>query len=167
MPMQQNDYLCGPASLQKALRTLGSTIGQARVAKLCGTEEDEGTDEEDIKRGILSLGYTFSVCHTDIWNEAIAWLDTSLGMHGAPCLLSVRLQEAYDHWVCVFGALGPQGDMIYCVFDPANEGVNLYESGHNTFTRKQLLQYWRAPVKERNPEIEHAYYGISVHKKEK
>ena len=164
LPLQEDDYMCGPSSLQKALSAQGLVVSQELVAKACGTTID-GSDEEDIKRGILHFGFTYDEYQTDIWNEAIHWLDSSLGLYGAPALLCVRVEEAWDHWVCVYGGLGPQGGMRYNVFDPISQGRNLYEAGHNMYTGAELRKYWRAPYYEREGEGL-AYYGISVHGRE-
>ena len=160
--LQEDDYLCGPASLQKAFRRYGVRIGQQRIADTCGSTWYDGTNAEDMLRGVYAFGFVADVLHTDIWNEALSWLDTSIGVHGVPCILCVRVDEAYDHWVCCYAGTGRQGDMVYSVFDPGNWDLNKEEYGHNFYSRKALLKYWRAPVAERD-EGDLAYYGIAIY----
>ena len=124
MKYQQRPYWCGPASIQSALRCYGVRVGQGRIAKLCGTTAD-GTDDEEMLRGILALGYEADPYNTDVWNEAINWLDNKM-MLGTPVLLCI---DSWEHWVCIVGSLGYQGAMRYCIFDPARFNHNIGENG--------------------------------------
>ena len=76
--LQEDDYLCGPASIQRAFRMHGVRISQERIAEAAGTHPLEGSADEEIQRGILHFGFTFDEFETDVWNEALAWLDTCM-----------------------------------------------------------------------------------------
>ena len=145
--LQKEEYLCGPASLERAFLCHGVEVSQHRIAKVAGTDED-GTDENDIIRAIGHFGFSADVFQTDYWEEAINWLDTSIA-RGAPTILCVRVEEAYDHWVCCFGGLGSQGNMRYILHDPGNWQYAYKEAGTILLQRSDLLSYWRAPLSER------------------
>lgn len=164
--LQEDDFLCGPASLQRAFRQYGVRISQAKIAEACGTDEDEGSGDEEIYRGILHFGFSLDNYETDIWNEAINWLDDCI-IRGLPVLLCV---DDWSHWVCVYGALGSRGRMRYNVFDPGRFNWNLEEYGHNMYSSKTLIRRWRCSKRTRE-ELDMAdslaYGGIAVYDRSK
>lgn len=163
--LQAEEFLCGPASLQKAFKMHGVKVSQHKIASVAGTTEEDGTSEKDIIRAIGHFGFEADEYQTDSWEEAINWLDNNIILC-APSLLCVRVQEAYDHWVCCYGGLGGRGTMRYIISDPGNWAPNFEEYGSNMYTRRDLLKYWRAPKRERDPG-DLAYYGIAVHGRRK
>lgn len=161
--LQKEEYLCGPASLERAFLCLGVKVSQHKIAKIAGTTEEYGTDEKDIKRAIGHFGFIPDEFTSDYWEEATHWVEMSI-VKCVPTLLCVRVEEAYDHWVCCFGGLGSQGNMRFLIHDPGNWAENTIEAGLKVLDRKALLQYWRAPFSERDPG-DLAYYGIGIWKK--
>ena len=164
--LQEDDYLCGPASLQRAFRQYGVRLSQTRIAEACGTEIDEGSGDEEIHRGILHFGFSLDPYETDVWNEGINWLDDCI-TRGLPVLLCV---DDWSHWVCVYGALGSRTYMKYNVFDPGNFDWNKEEYGHNMYTEKSLIRRWRCSKRARvemDMEESLAYGGIAVYDRSK
>lgn len=156
MRFQQRPYWCGPASIQNALRALGSRVGQERIAKIAGSTKEDGTDEKGIFKALSSLGYKHEELTTDVWNHAKAWIDDQI-IAGRPVLLCI---ESWQHWVCIVGGLGGRPDLRYIVVDPARYEHNKSENGVHSWGWKRLAKDWRAG--HRTAGSEGAYYAISV-----
>jgi len=55
---RQSEGLCGPAALKIVLEFHGSNYSERRLARLCRTTKEKGTDPADILRAARKLGFT-------------------------------------------------------------------------------------------------------------
>jgi predicted double-glycine peptidase len=149
---QKTEYHCGPAAVQNALAVIGIKVSQDRLAAAAGTTEEHGTDQEGIKRAIISAGRSFDEHATDTERVAHGWLWYSL-MVGRPVVLCV---DRWAHWVVAVGVLGKRA----VLFDPARYRHNTDRLGTFTLPKDRLLKRWKAA--HRVAGSEPAYYGIAV-----
>jgi predicted double-glycine peptidase len=149
---QQNEYSCGPASVQNALIVLGERPSQAKLALIAGTTEADGTDEDGVVRAILAAGYQADVVATSDPRKAWAHLVYSL-MVGRPLVLCTA---RWGHWICAVGTCGKR----IIVADPARLPNLMRENGIVVMNRDRLLKLWAAArrVRGKGPK----YYGVAV-----
>lgn len=152
MRYQSTPYNCGPASVQNALEIHRFRVAQAVLATEGGTTEELGTDEEGIKRMVLSQGFEPDEFSTDLSLTAWGWVWNSLLM-GRPVVLCV---EQWSHWVCVVGACGKN----VLVADPARHEWNKKRNGIRVMPRSTLLREWEAGKRVRGSLDR--FYGIGV-----
>ena len=151
MYFQKRSYWCGPASTQIALRILGRSVSQSKLAELMNTTEDAGTDEYGIIKALSDLNCNFDELrfdHSGLAKKQLATLST-----GWPIILCV---DQWTHWVCLAGGCGER----YFMFDPAREHLNKKTNGVQALTLKRLMERWRTAkhVREGGP----TYYGIAL-----
>lgn len=154
MRYQQNEYYCGPAALQNALRVLKHSVSQERIADLAGTTQAEGTDEEGLKRAALAVGAELDEFG---YNEpAKAWGHLAYNlMVGRPTLLCV---DRWTHWVTAIGLCGS----VIILAEPARVGYSARENGILVVHRERFLRRWRAGRTKHRGLDEPRYYGIGV-----
>ena len=142
MKRQTKNYTCGVASVANAAEYLGVPgINQGKLRKLMYADEDDGTDEEEMKRGILALNLAFDEVQSDQPSDAIGWLSQHLYWYG-PAIVCL---DDESHWVLVIGTSSNR----VVVFDPAlGAGVKVY-------TRAGFLTRWRSSTPPR-------YYALGV-----
>lgn len=150
---QQNDYYCGPAALQNALKVLRRHVTQDRIAELAGTTEDEGTDEEGLTRAAVALGFGVDPIEASKPMKAWGHLGYSLFVGGRPVILCV---DRWSHWVTAIGICGSH----VLLAEPGNYGWAKKENGILVVNRDRFLRRWVAArkVRKRGP----AYYGLAV-----
>jgi hypothetical protein len=151
---QKTSWFCAPASVQNALFVMGRKVSQDRLALAGGTTEEDGTDEEGVKRMVLWAGFSPDEHATDTASEATAWLRSSLVAGGRPVVLCV---DRWGHWVVAIGVLGLDRVVL---FDPARYRHNTDRLGTYTLPYNKLLKRWRAA--HRVARSEPAYYGIGI-----
>ena len=139
MRYQSKPYLCGPASIQNALRALGVRVGQERIAQLCQTSPD-GTDESDLRRGLELLWCAYDELCTSDTVVARAWLTERLAF-GRPVILCV---DSWQHWIAVIGLLGARSEWRAVIADSAVEPYNRDENGVHVVPRERLMRRWQA-----------------------
>lgn len=144
MKFQARDYTCGIASIQNALLCIGIKKTQGQIMKLCHCDPDNGTPEEEIKRGLLACGAAYWEIQETKSIAAFACLHKALDEYG-PVILCC---DAWDHWLTVIGRCGAR----YIVFDPAKgAGIRVYDA-------TGLSSRWRLGRKAGGP----SYYALSV-----
>jgi ABC-type bacteriocin/lantibiotic exporter with double-glycine peptidase domain len=150
MPYQRKPGYCGPAALQTALQVHGKRLGQDRLAKLCGTDED-GTDEHGLISAITELGFGFEeLCIRDK-NEARSAL-----LRFAPVAPIILCVDDYDHWVVVAGQCGRR----LWLFDSTREPWNAHNLGRQCLLPKTITRRWKAS--KRATEDGASYYGLAI-----
>jgi len=150
MGYQSKESWCGPAALQNALQIHGVRVGQGRLARILGTEKD-GTDENDLIRGLDRLGCQWHELDTTNKGEARAWLLRFAPV--APILLCV---DSFDHWVTVAGCCGPR----LWLLDSSAEPWNRSGLGRGALLPKSILKRWRAS--RRSAGRAGNYYGVAL-----
>ena len=65
---------CGPASLKMVLVHYGIECTEEDLAKLCGTDSDLGTSDQDIKKAAESFGFTVEIKNNSTFEDIQAWL---------------------------------------------------------------------------------------------
>lgn len=152
MRYQKTPYFCGPAAVQNGLFMLGAKVSQDRLALAGGTTELDGTNEEGIKRMLLSQGRGYDEIARD--DDRLAWgaLYGALLM-GRPVVLCM---DQWSHWVVAIGILGQR----VVLFDPARYRHNTDRLGTFTLPRDRLLKRWKAG--HRMARDQPAYYGIVI-----
>lgn len=159
MKLQLNDYFCGVATLSNALYVLGiPSPGQYKIAKLCGTTEDDGTNEEDMIRGALALGMTVDPHSEADPGEFVHWVDHSL-YSCRPIALCV---DQWEHWVLVYAQLGSASGInrSFVVLDPTTWETNGKHAGIRLYSELQLIS--RAKAGKRVRGDQHPFYGIAL-----
>ena len=152
MNFQNTPWNCGPAALQNALAVLRFPASQNALAKLAGTSEGDGTDEEGIKRAAIAQGCT--VDEIAVEGATTAW--THLGyslLVGRPVVACI---DRWTHWVTVIGLCGK----TVIIAEPARTALTLGQNGILVMGRDRFLHRWRAGrrVAKDLPQ----YYGIAV-----
>ncbi|HBI16959.1 MAG TPA: hypothetical protein DDY52_02265 [Candidatus Moranbacteria bacterium] len=76
-PFQEtlNAGMCGPASLKIVLSYYKVEKGESELAKLCGTDEDLGTDDRAIEKAAKSLGFKVKIKNNSSFKDIEKWLD--------------------------------------------------------------------------------------------
>lgn len=76
-PFQEtlNAGMCGPASLKIVLSYYGVDKSEKELAKLCGTDEDLGTDDKAIEKAAKSLGFKVKIKNNSSFKDIEKWLD--------------------------------------------------------------------------------------------
>lgn len=126
--LQTKAYTCGPTSLRAALQLLGHAAPphELYLARLCGTDSS-GTNEYEIARGALELGY-----RARVFNETSgkrAWRCSLREICNGRAVIACV--DRWSHWVvplqeCPGGVL---------VFDPAK--------GTTLMNRRHWLKRWK------------------------
>jgi hypothetical protein len=127
-------------------------VGQAAFAKAAGTWV-EGTDETEVKRGLLAKGFVPEEYGTNSPASALQWLRVQ-AMSGRPVLLCVN---AESHWCCTLGVFGKR----FVVFDPGRWDYRV-NSGVTILPPDALRRRWRAGGAS-NRRAGMTYYGLAVH----
>lgn len=144
MNYQKRDYTCGIAAIQNALECIGVKKTQGQIMRLCHCDPDEGTPEEEMKRGLLACGASVWEIQETKSVKAFSNLHEALETHG-PVILCV---DAWEHWLTVIGLCGPR----YVVFDPARgAGIRVYDAAG-------LSTRWRLGRKAGGP----SFYALAV-----
>lgn len=151
MRFQKKEHYCGPASVANALEVYKQRVAQEKLATAGGTTDD-GSDEEDIKRMILSEGFEPDEYATDLSVAAFGWVWNSL-LLGRPVLLCV---DRWEHWVCLYGIVGKQVIMM----DPMRTEWNRARHGTYILPREDLLRRWEAAKRVRG-KLDR-FYGIGI-----
>ena len=150
MAYQSKAHWCGPAALQTALQIHGVRVGQARLARILGTEDD-GTDDGDLLGGLDRMGCQWHELDTSRRQDAREWLARFAPI--APILLCV---DSWDHWVVIGGCCGPR----LWLLDSSPEPWNTAGLGRWALLPKSILKRWRAA--RRNARDGGLYYGIAL-----
>lgn len=153
MKAQQKPGWCAPASLQNALRLLGKQVGQARLAKLMGTTEEDGTDEQGIIRAVLALGYQVDPWGSTSDKMAFTLLDANIGKR--PHILCI---DKWQHWVVCAAKTGER----YIVIDSSNEPYAKSENQVLVMAPRALRKRWRAGRRVAKSEGGAQFYAIGV-----
>lgn len=66
--------ICGPASLKMVLAYYGVECSEGDLAKLCRTDPDLGTSDQDIKKVAESLGFIVEIKNNSTFEDIQAWL---------------------------------------------------------------------------------------------
>ena len=76
-PFQETLFksMCGPASLKMVFDYYGIEKSEEEIAKLAGTTEDLGTDEQGIKKAAESLGFKVEIKNESSFEDIQSWLD--------------------------------------------------------------------------------------------
>jgi ABC-type bacteriocin/lantibiotic exporter with double-glycine peptidase domain len=164
---QQKPWWCGAATLQNAYRFYGDKVSQKSIAEHIGLDLNTDTDVEDttegIKRAVLANGYSYDELSTDVWNDAMNWLNTRVLQACEPVMLCI---DNWSHWVVLLGAAGVAGHTKWIIFDPGNYEWLKAEQGIRVWDNKKLLKHWRASWKTgRDPEEYKGckpYYALAV-----
>lgn len=94
-PFQEtlNAGMCGPASLKIVLAYYGVEKSEQELAKMCGTDEDLGTDDQGLKRAVEQLGFTVEIKNESSFEDIEAWLEK-----GVPVIVNwfTRGRTDYD-----------------------------------------------------------------------
>ncbi len=135
-----------------ASRALGRAVGQARFAHAAGTTLEDGTDESDLKRGLLAADFVPDEFASREPAAALLWARVQL-LAGRPVIACVA---HHSHWVTLVGVLGK----AYVVFDPGRFEYRV-NSGVSVVTADRLRRWWRAggAIARRHRTV---YYGLSV-----
>lgn len=148
MKFQNDEWSCGPAAIVNALRCHSVRVSERTVRAYTGTTED-GTDENDIKDGLVGLGFSPSEFETTKRKDGVLWLSGSLSQ--GPVIACV---DSWQHWVCIVGKVGNK----FIIIDSVNTNKNVAENGVQVIGSKDLLKRWKHKT-------EGAIYGILVTKK--
>jgi ABC-type bacteriocin/lantibiotic exporter with double-glycine peptidase domain len=143
---QSNEWSCGPAAVQNALLVHHKKVSQAGLRALCGTTEEDGTDEQCILRALLAYECEPDEWSGDVAREAEQWLGDSLRA-GRPTILCV---DRWEHWVTVIGTVGRQ----IVLFDPARG------AGASVLRWPDFRRRWEAGKRDRGRSPR--FYGIAV-----
>lgn len=152
MRYQRTDWHCGPAAVQNALAALGTKTSQDTLAQVGGTTAEHGTDEDGIKRMVLSTGRGLDEWASNVDSASYGWLWHAL-LLGRPVVLCI---DRWSHWVVAIGICGKR----IVLFDPAKYRHNTDRLGTFTLPRGKLLKRWRAA--HRVARNEPALYGIAI-----
>lgn len=144
MQFQRKPWWCGPAAIQAVLRFFDIKRTQGDIAKRIHCTPEDGTDEEEIKRALLSWGLHIDEVEPTGEAWAMRWLQNC----DTPAILCV---DGWEHWVLCLG----NNYGRYIVFDPMRSRDNMRNNGLHLYTWEQLRSRWRC---------EGAYYGIGVSK---
>ena len=76
-PFQETLFksMCGPAVLKMVFDYYGIEKSEEEIAKLAGTTEDLGTDDEGIKKAAESLGFKVEIKNESSFEEIQEWLN--------------------------------------------------------------------------------------------
>ncbi len=137
-----------------AATVLGKATSQTNFAKAAGTD-DNGTDEDGIRRGLLAHGFIPEVMSSNIMLAARNWMITRL-RQGQPVIICIN---RWEHWTTVIGLVG----LRFIMFDPARYKYRI-DSGVTVYDWATLSRRWFANKKVRGSHG--AYYGIAVQRRE-
>lgn len=70
--------MCGPASLKMIFDYYGIEKLEAEIAKLCGTTEKLGTDDQGIKKAAESMGLKVEIKDNSSFEDIKKWLDKKI-----------------------------------------------------------------------------------------
>lgn len=70
--------MCGPASLKMVFDYYGIEKSEEEIAKLAGTKEDLGTDEEGIKKAVEQLGFKAEIKNTSSFEDIQKYLNKKI-----------------------------------------------------------------------------------------
>ncbi|OGZ76846.1 MAG: hypothetical protein A3I87_01875 [Candidatus Staskawiczbacteria bacterium RIFCSPLOWO2_02_FULL_39_8] len=79
-PFQETLFksMCGPASLKMVFDYYGIEKSEEEIAKLAGTTEDLGTDEEGIKKAVESLGFKIEIKNNSTFEDIEGFLNKKI-----------------------------------------------------------------------------------------
>lgn len=66
--------MCGPASLKMVFDYYGIEKLEAEIAKLCGTTEELGTDDQGMKKAAESIGFKVEIKDNSTFEDIQKWL---------------------------------------------------------------------------------------------
>jgi hypothetical protein len=125
MKPQTREWYCGPATLQNALYVFGlPSVTQHKIAKLCGTTEEDGSDSDDMLRGAMALELSVSPWHEQNWQTIFYNIRETIAEGGAVALCT----DSWEHWVLAF-ATRNYDHVVVC--DPATTNkphIRIYDS---------------------------------------
>ncbi len=67
--------MCGPASLKMVFDYYGFEKSEQEIAKLCGTTDELGTDDQGIKKAAEELGFKVEIKIDSTFEDIQMWLD--------------------------------------------------------------------------------------------
>lgn len=67
--------MCGPASLKIVLDYYGVEKTEQELAKLCGTKDDVGTNDQALKNAAEQLGFTVEIKNESTFEDIEEWLN--------------------------------------------------------------------------------------------
>lgn len=165
MRFQENPWFCGVAVLQTAATILGlNPPNQKRIARLAGTTEEDGTDEQDMLRGAIALGMQVDTTEEEYYGldgvypsktkaGFISWMTANLVDDWMPTALCV---DRWEHWVLAFTMTASY--KVIC-FDPSNSKRNVASGGIRVYTLDELAKRVYAGRKKAGKQG--AYYGVA------
>lgn len=153
---QSTDYTCGTAALQSMLGFYGEDFNESELAKLLKTNEQEGTDYNEIVAVAKQKGYTVKVYKEMKLNDLKKLLDKKLPVL---CLIQAWAEKKVDykndwndgHYVV---AIGYDKNKIYFM-DPSTLGNYTY------IDQKSFLNRWH----DKNSKEELNHFGLTISKK--
>src|SRR3989338_3141324 len=76
-PFQETLFksMCGPASLKMVFDYYGIEKSEQEIAKLAGTTDELGTDDQGIKKAAEKLGFKVEIKNKGIFEDIQKWLD--------------------------------------------------------------------------------------------
>jgi len=76
-PFQEtlHQSMCGPASLKMVFDYYGIEKSELELAKLAGTTDDLGTDDQGIKKAAEELGFKVEIKNNSTFKDIQGWLD--------------------------------------------------------------------------------------------
>jgi predicted double-glycine peptidase len=153
---QATDYTCGTAALQSMLGFHGEDFNESELAKLLKTNEQEGTDYNEIVAVAKQKGYTVKVYKEMKLNDLKKLLDKKIPVL---CLIQAWAEKKVDykndwndgHYVV---AIGYDKHKIYFM-DPSTLG------NYTFIDQKSFLNRWH----DKNSKEELNHFGLTITKK--
>ena len=127
--------MCGPASLKIVMDYYGVDKSESELAKLCGTNDELGTDEKGLVKAAELFGFKTFVKNESDFNDVEQWLKK-----GVPVIVDwfTRGRKDYDDCEVSDGhysvVIGLNDDYIY-LQDPEIGGVRKIE-------RDDFMKVW-------------------------
>jgi len=153
---QSTNYTCGAAAMQSMFGYHGEDLNEGELAKLLKTNEQEGTDYNDIVSVSKEKGYTVNVYKDMTLRDLKKQLDKKTPVL---CLIQAWAEKKVDykndwndgHYVV---AIGYDKNKIYFM-DPSTLGNYTY------IDQKGFLKRWH----DKNSKEELNHFGLTIKKK--
>lgn len=153
---QATDYTCGAAAMQSLLGFHGEDLNESELSKLLKTNEQEGTDYNEIVAIAKEKGYTVNVYKDMSLKELKKQLDKKMPVL---CLIQAWAVQKVDykndwndgHYVI---AIGYDNKKIYFM-DPSTLG------NYTFIDQKAFLKRWH----DKNSKEELNHFGLTIKKK--